>query len=316
MEKYVSVDGYLAIPTGETVFLIDQFLAKPGRHLLIGPPKGGKSYLALQIAHAVVHHAPFLGRPSSPHAHRTLYLQFDMPPNLWNSRLKTLYEEGITFPGFCQDRTTSDFVLLAPSHQRPRLDLLGCQSDRHYLQQIMKDLTPDLVIVDTLAKLHGGDENSERSMKAVFHQLNDIFGDCAVIYVHHTHKLSPPPGQKAVHRPKPADAARGSSFLTGEVDTIWLLYNNLLSTEVRFDENGYYPCHQDVHTSLWTFKEPERVARLEEALRRDWHKRAWSSWKDYRHYIYENHTDLPHHLVNRLRAELEPFVASPEPNTE
>lgn len=309
--SYLSLDQYASLPSQTDNYLIDRFLPCPGRVLLVGPPKRGKSYLALQIGLAVAKGESFLGRPALSAGRRVLYLQFDTPHSLWLERMHMLKEEGIELPPFRPQADHGDFIVLDPSHLRRSLDVVNNPDDVAYLIQIMTDLKPALVIVDTLAKLHSGDENDAGAMKKVFHVLNSIFADCCILYVHHTRKLSPQPGQKVLHRPTPSDAARGSSFLAGEVDAIWLLYNNSLTTEVRFDESGSYHCQQNPHSKLWVFDESTRVIRLEQQARAFWAMKPWPTWVSFRHYLTDHLPHVPDHLIHRLRRELEPSIVPP-----
>lgn len=307
--SYLSLEQYAALPSQPDNYLIDRFLPCPGRVLLVGPPKRGKSYLALQIGLAVAKGESFLGRPALSVGRRVLYLQFDTPHSLWLERMQMLKEEGIELPPFRPQADCGDFIVLDPTHLRRSLDVVNNPDDVAYLIQIMTDLHPAMVIVDTLAKLHSGDENDAGAMKKIFHVLNSIFADCCILYVHHTRKLSPQPGQKVLHRPTPSDAARGSSFLAGEVDAIWLLYNNALTTEVRFDESGSYHCTQNPHSKLWVFDESTRVLRLEQQARAFWQMQSWPSWVAFRHYLTDHLPHVPDHLIHRLRRELEPSIA-------
>lgn len=312
--KYLSLQDYANLPEDPQQYLIDRFLPCPGRVLLVGPPKAGKSYLALQIGLAVANGQPFLGRPAIPGGRRVLYLQFDTPHKLWRERMIRLQEEGIPMPPYRQNREQGDFIVLDPTSLRKALDIANNPDDVAYLIQIMNDLKPSLVIVDTLSKLHTGEENDAGAMKKVFYILNSIFAEACIIYVHHTKKLSPQPGQKILHRPSPSDAARGSSFLAGEVDAIHFLWGEIMTTEVRFDENGSYHCKQNPHTHMWDFDEVHRIERLEVQLRNKWNDQAWPSWIAFRHYVIEHFPKVPDHLLLRLRTELEPTLsAAPTP---
>ncbi len=304
----MSLSDYAKLPMPDDLYLIDKFLPCPGRVLLVGPPKQGKSYLAMQIALAVAQGTPFLGRPSVSGGCRTLYLQFDTPHSLWLQRIQDLEEEHIHLP--------DNFFQLHPSDQRPFLDIANNESDVKYLEDAMDTVTPKFVVVDTLAKLHTGDENDAGAMKKVFHKLNRIFAHCCILYVHHTKKLSPPPGQKAVHRPSPSDAARGSSFVAGEVDSVMLLFNHRLTTEPRFDEHGDYQCQQDPHTKLWEFAEVIRLAGLESDMRKRFAMKPWSSWNEFRKDAEGQFKHIPDHLLQRLKRDLgrnfAPSSAEPE----
>ena len=69
-------------------WVIHKLLPRPGLTILMGPPKLGKTFLALGIALAVVHGEPFLGQKTVPG--RVLYLQLDSSEAVWRERLKDL----------------------------------------------------------------------------------------------------------------------------------------------------------------------------------------------------------------------------------
>ena len=292
----LTLEQFADLPDTGSCYLIDKFIPCPGRVLLVGPPKKGKSYLALQIGLAIAQGTRFLGRPST--SGRVLYLQYDTPHSLWLDRMKDLKSAGVSLAG--------NFHVLAPDDTKPNLDILKEPADVAYLMEAVADIHPKLVIIDTLRKIHSGDENDSGSMNKVFDILNHIFKECAVLFVHHTHKLSPPPGMKATHRPIPSDAARGSSFTTGEVDATYLLYNNALSTDCRFDESTHYTAERDPLTKLWIFPESTRLTKLEEECRALFMTQAWASYHDFQVILTKAHPHLPDHLTSRLKRELAP----------
>jgi len=141
--------------------------------------------------------------------------------------------------------------------------------------------------------------------------LNDIFRDQAVIYIHHTHKLSPPPGQKIQHKISPVDSVRGSSFFSGEVDAVYLLYGKYLSTDCRFDESTDYHVERDEITKLWTFPDTEKISKQEAKIRELWASKTWTSWREFREYITHILVTVPDHLLARLEGELQSSAPSP-----
>ncbi len=293
--RYLTLEEFAQLPDDESTYLIDRFIPFPGKIQLVGPPKKGKTFLALQMALAVAQGVPFLGRPSVKA--RVLFLQYDMTLSQWRGRMKDLLEAKVDLSG--------DFVVLHPEDSKPRLDVLRCAADIAYLHQVLESVKPKLVIIDCLKKLHSGNENASEVMDQVFTILNDIFKHCAVIYVHHTHKLSPPPGMKMQHRPSPSDSARGSSYISGEVDATYLLYGKYLSTDCRFDESTEYEVHRDPLTKLWIFPEAERLVNLDASIRKEFATRSWDSWFTFSQHAVTTFPYIPDHLLRRLKRELE-----------
>lgn len=293
--KTLTLDEYADLPESDSSYLIDKFIPCPGRILLVGPPKKGKSYLGLQIGLAVAKGEPFMGRPSK--SSKVLYLQYDTPHSLWLQRLKDLRKAGVRFH--------ENFVMMDPTEARSSLDIVKNTSDVRYLMDIVNHVQPKLVIIDTLRKVFSGDENSSDVGATVFNTLNDIFKHQAVIYIHHTHKLSPPPGQKIQHKISPVDSVRGSSFFSGEVDAVYLLYGKYLSTDCRFDESTDYPIERDEVTKLWTFTDTEKVNKQEVKIKELWTSKQWGSWLEFRKFIMHTLVTVPDHLLSRLEGELQ-----------
>ena len=297
--KTLTLDEYADLPESDTSYLIDKFIPCPGRILLVGPPKKGKSYLGLQLGLAVAKGEPFMGRPSKQA--KVLYLQYDTPHTLWLQRLKDLRKAGVSFH--------DNFVMLDPQEAKVQLDVRKNHTDVTYLKEVVCQVNPKLVIIDTLRKTFSGDENSSDIGAEVFNILNDIFKDQAVVYIHHTHKLSPPPGKKIEHKISPVDSVRGSSFFSGEVDAVYLLYGKYLSTDCRFDESTDYKIERDTITNLWTFPDMEKLSKQEIKIRELWSSKSWGSWLEFRKHVLHTLITVPDHLMARLESEL----ASPVP---
>lgn len=298
--KTLTLDEYADLPESESSYLIDKFIPCPGRILLVGPPKKGKTYLGIQIGLAVAKGEPFMGRPSK--ASKVLCLQYDTPHSLWLQRLKDLRKAGVKFD--------PNFVMIDPTEAKGSLDIIKNPHDVKYLQDIVAEIKPKLVIIDTLRKIFSGDENSSDVGATVFNTLNEVFKEQAVIYIHHTHKLSPPPGQKIQHKISPVDSVRGSSFFSGEVDAVYLLYGKYLSTDCRFDESTEYHVERDEITKLWTFPDGEKITKQETKIRELWASKKWENWLVFRKHVLHTLITIPDHLMSRLEGELCPSSES------
>ena len=296
--KILTLDEYADLAETESEeFLVDQFIPYPGRVLLVGPPKEGKSFLGLQLGLAVAKGEPFMGRQSAQS--KVLYLQYDTPPKVWMKRASRARQYGLSFhPNFIVlDHRETDY--------KKRIDIRKNPSDVAYLKQIIHKFEPKLVIIDTLRKMFSGDENSSDVAQEVFGNLNDIFDHQSVVYIHHTHKLSPPPGQKIQARIKPGDAIRGSSFFAGEVEATYLLLGNKLVSESRIDQSFEEKLEWDEITLQWKFPNQERVSKQEKQIRELWKAKSWTSWFEFRKHVMHTLVDVPDHLLTRLEHALE-----------
>lgn len=89
----------------------------------------------------------------------------------------------------------------------PGVDLVAGPAE---LLAAMDDVVPGLIIIDTLARCFGGDENSTQDMSRFVRSLDtvrDLYG-CSVLVVHHANKTEKSGSGKV----------RGSSVLYGAVD--------------------------------------------------------------------------------------------------
>ena len=99
-----------------------------------------------------------------------------------------------------------------------------------WIRTQVSETEPCLVIFDVLRDIHSADEQDSTSMKIVMDTLGLLVkGRCALI-VHHSSKIHPDMPLRVVN------ASRGSSYIAGKVDSIWLLHKDTLSIVPRFDK--------------------------------------------------------------------------------
>ena len=234
MVRVVSSTQYCDVPRPQLSWLIPSYAPVPGLVLLIGEPKAGKSFLALQLALCVASGIPFLGQPidSSP----VLYLQFDTSETVWRQRLKDLRSGGVVLP----DR----LHFVHPDDLPTRVNILSDESYR-MIASAVEASNPKLVVVDVLRECHNADENDSSAMKEVGDRLMTVFAGRTIVLIHHTHKLYPTYGT-----PNAVNAARGSSYITGKADAIWLLHDKTLAISSRFHHDERRSCER-LPTGLW-----------------------------------------------------------------
>lgn len=223
MSSLVSLTDFVTLPRPEIDWLIPDLLPKPGVIFLTGEPKSGKSYLALQIALSLARAVPFLGYKTYHQVQdnrvKILYLQLDTSELVWRDRLLHLQK----------------LVPLSPNVLMPHPDLVPGRvnvlerSSRDWLRSVITDADPALAILDILRQVHNADEDSSTEMKAVFDELDILFKGRTILLIHHSPKLHDNLGPIKV-----VNALRGSSYMAGHADAIWLLHNNALHIESRF----------------------------------------------------------------------------------
>lgn len=209
---FVPGPAYVQLPRAPETWLIEDLLPTGGAMNLYGKPKGGKSYLALQMAVAISTNAPeVLGFKVRSHG-PVCYLQIDTPRGLF----ATKYIDRIS-----AHYDTSN-VFIADSLITPYpFNILG--EGGIWLRNNLAELItpPVLLIIDTLRELHSGDENDSSVMRNVMVAISAacraVSPPPALILLSHARKSDP----KA-----PDDAGdlmssnRGSNYISGRMDSI------------------------------------------------------------------------------------------------
>lgn len=243
--RTVTVDEYTVLQRPNLSWLIHGLIPRPSMMMLMGPPKVGKSWLAMDIARAVAGGKDFLGRKTTQG--RVLYIQQDTSEAVWRDRLqKQIQLFGIEFP--------KDLLMVHPDDTLHPVNLLEPAS-RAWFASAMKTVQPALVVIDVLREIHNADENDSTAMKLVGDHLGALFGQTALLLVHHMKKIP-----QEVTNPDPTTYGRGSSYIMGKMDGYWMLHRGQLRIESRFDEGATYKAtHEEDGT--WSF--PEVAAQKE-----------------------------------------------------
>lgn len=243
MQPIVSATDYVVMERPSLRWLIPQYIPYPGFILLVGAPKSGKSFLALQVALSVARGLTFVGETvqSAP----VLYLQFDTSELVWRERLATLQQHNITLP--------PNLFFLNPALQPSAVNITQPDTYR-LLAAAIAAANPALVVVDVWRECHSSDEQDSTAMKQVGDALMSLVAGRSLLLLHHTHKLNTDYNNGPAKPPDPINAARGSSYLTGKADAIWLLHKNELMIRARFGRSHNLSVKQ-VPSGLWQFSE-------------------------------------------------------------
>jgi len=200
----LSADSVLSTDWPEPVWAIPQYLPV-GLTILAGKPKVGKSWLSLQIAHAVSAGGRTLGEPVE--AGPVLYLALEDTARRLKSRMekqswpKGLPVEFMTLGQFCEqvgDLQNGGGVKLAD-----QIEL------RHYR----------LVVIDTLSRSVAGDQSDVASMTTALTPLQEMSHEhnTAVLLVDHHRK-------GGLSDPDAVSDILGSTAKGAMADSIWGLY--------------------------------------------------------------------------------------------
>lgn len=257
MSYAISNPKYLALPRPQQTWLVEELLPVSGSLIIHGNPKVGKSFLALQLCESLVLGRPWFGF-GVPRPIRVAYYQLDTPRSLWTERIDELIESGHALNHqelFTADRESLDFWpfnILVPSHAE-------------ILRQDVAELTPAVVVVDTLRACHlGADENDASAMTAVLSHLVAAVQPAALVIVHHSVK----PHEDV--EPDVINASRGSSAVTGAVDGVVMLTSSGLEVDGRAVKMGKHKVRLNrLNDGSWAMPDHEKAKALARQLVED-----------------------------------------------
>ena len=208
MANVLTLDQYADLDRPEIRYLIEGYIPKPGLILFLGEAGAGKSFMALQIAMAVAQGGKVFDTQASKG--NVLYFQFDMSELIVRERIKKLRQAGVN--------TSGPIYTLHPETAPVTTNILDPACYAH-LQDAVDKSNPDLIIFDVLAEMHSVDEDSSSEMKPVGDAIMTLCkGRCGLI-LHHPRKTT------WGIEPKVIDASRGSSYLPGKVDAVWMMHD-------------------------------------------------------------------------------------------
>ena len=163
----------------ETAWLVNDLIPKASIVFLVGDPKTGKSYFALEMALATA-----LGRSSAgrfrTRMEKVLFLELEDGIQIMAPRYHGLIN------GYGGIQPTSEEFRIYMGHEMK----FDQESSWNELCKQCDEFRPGLVVVDTLARCHSKDEISAREMTLVLDKLNQLrhlYG-CAILVVHHFNK--------------------------------------------------------------------------------------------------------------------------------
>jgi hypothetical protein len=178
---------------------------REGLGVLGGPPKRGKSLLAMQQALARAGATPWLGFSTTRGV--TLVLQAEIPERELQTRARIMQTAAPAVPP-----GQIHFV----THRGLRLDRRG---DLRSVRTLIETLKPDLLQIDPLARFYSGEENSTKEMSRLVSSLDELIQEygVAIQLVHHTAKPSTDDPRAGGFR------LRGSTALFAAADSVLIL---------------------------------------------------------------------------------------------
>lgn len=242
--RLVSAEEYTRLERPSLSWLIEGHIPSPSLTVLLGEPKAGKSFLALQLAYAVARGEKALG--ANTHQGNVLYFQFDTSELVWRDRFQKLSLHGENISG--------PLYMIHPEDNPPSCNIMEPPMQR-FIKDAILQAKPSLIVFDVLRELHNRKEESSTDMKVVGDTIMELTQGYAVLLIHHTSKISNKETVRVI------DLARGSSYLAGKADAVWCIIDNTLHMIPRFAEQRIVEGRRKV-SGYWEFPLLESSDRL------------------------------------------------------
>jgi len=164
----ISWEDLAAEPLDNTPFLVTPYVPREGIVLLHGKYSTGKSPLTWELARCVGEGLPFFGHETAQG--RVVYIDVDTPRSLIKARIRGIpvaQHVWWAFPGaFPPNSAIADYARL---------------------------VSPNLVIINTLRKVHHANDIESSAATAVYGRFQRLFPEAALLFVHHDRKDSTHP---------------------------------------------------------------------------------------------------------------------------
>lgn len=210
----LTVEDALAFDAAEVPWIIQGWLAARDVVLLAGEPGAGKSLIGLELAIALATGQPFLGTIPVQAPQRVLYIDEEQNTALGVRRLKR---------ALTGHQAPTDAPLLYLAENGYNFD---SATTGPLLENQISDFNPDIVIGDTLIRLHQRNENDNSNMSDLFvskiRRLVNVHRT-AFVGLHHYSKPSK-------DRPEAQHRVRGATDILAMADLVWTLEGDRSST--------------------------------------------------------------------------------------
>lgn len=190
-------------------WVVDELFARGSVSLIVGAPATKKTYSMLDCAVCVAMGDVWLGKLTQQGM--VLVIDEESGDRRLKRRLKRLLRGHELGPGVPIAHTSLEMF-----------NLLSSPADYKYIDGLMAQTKPALVIIDALADvMPGGDENSVKDTHPVFQKLRSLAEkhNCAILVIHHATKQG---------------GYRGSSAIAGAVDLMLMVDSEKGQTSIVF----------------------------------------------------------------------------------
>ena len=250
--RVIPLSEFVVLERPQLKWLIPGLMPQPGWVLLLGEPKCGKTTFALQLALAVAQGKSFFPGTSC-HQGRVLFLQFDTSELVWRRRILDTQATGHDISG--------PVLTVHPDDEMRPINIADMKA-QNWLKDAILQAQPSLIVTDVLRELHNGDENDSAAMKTAGDVLYNLTRNCATLILHHSKKM------EAGSYCDPIQASRGSSYITGKADSVWMIHENSLRIVPRFAERKTYTLLRGgvEQAGMWSFTGVSPSATLKDEI--------------------------------------------------
>lgn len=199
---------------------IPGFWMKQSHGIVAGEPKSFKSTLVMDMALSVASGAPFLGKYPVEETGKVLYIQNENAHWIMKDRFeKMLANKGLVGKVHrSKDKLNVEFPPEVPFYMINQQSFMLSDPDhQEYLEETIKEMRPELIVLDPLYLMFGGDIASAQELMPLLQWLLYLKNTykCGIIVIHHYNKSSE--GKRGGQR------MLGSTTLHGWIESAWYL---------------------------------------------------------------------------------------------
>lgn len=199
----MSLAAFLDRDIAPIEWIVEGIFPKEATAIIAAPGGYGKSWMLLDLAIEITRGGHWLGHfPTTKGS--VLYVDEESNENMLQNRLSKL----LAAKELSCEQTGLQFIIGQGAS-------IGNPRSVQPLREIVEQMRPDVIIMDSLIRMHGVEENSASEMSRVFKIVKGIVRDfqCLVVFADHQRKPGPFAGSLSF-------ALRGTSEKVAFVDTL------------------------------------------------------------------------------------------------
>ena len=218
--KLTSYHDLMAKPPKPMEWVMDRMIPKVGVSILAGDGGIGKSWLALHLAQCVASGTKFLG--VYPVTQGKVWIIDEESSEISTKQRCEKLHLGTPITNRNLDIYISAFSGIN----------IDDEVDMRWLLKTVKEISPSLVIIDALIRVHTKEENSAKEMQGVLRQAKMLAdeGNTSILITHHTSKS---------YQGRQKTSARGSTDIRNFVDSLLFIYQKRQYKVIEHDKSRH-----------------------------------------------------------------------------